>query len=131
MLAKKAGQQHSVSNKLGNDSPAIAPSTVDHHHRWGLFTVQAAIGRALYLSLFRDHHWPLHSLLSKQRQVIQICKGTGNNKMTRRTTLFIVCVFEIALLLFVAAWSALADTENSNRSQMLPQKKTGAKAGLV
>ena len=34
--------------------------------------------------------------------------------MTRRTTLFIVFAFEIALLLFVAAWSALADTENSN-----------------
>jgi opacity protein-like surface antigen len=34
--------------------------------------------------------------------------------MTRRTTLFFVCAFEIALLLFVAAWSALADTENSN-----------------
>ena len=34
--------------------------------------------------------------------------------MTRRTTLFLVCAFEIALLLFVAAWSALAGTENSN-----------------
>ena len=34
--------------------------------------------------------------------------------MTRRTTLFIVCAFEIALLLFVAAWSAFADNENSN-----------------
>jgi hypothetical protein len=34
--------------------------------------------------------------------------------MTRRTTLFLVCAFEIALLLFVAAWSAFADTENSN-----------------
>lgn len=28
--------------------------------------------------------------------------------MTRRTTLFIVCAFEIALILFVAAWSAQA-----------------------
>ena len=28
--------------------------------------------------------------------------------MTRRTTLFLVCAFEIALLLFVAAWSAVA-----------------------
>ena len=28
--------------------------------------------------------------------------------MTRRTTLFLVCAFEIALLLFLAAWSALA-----------------------
>ena len=26
--------------------------------------------------------------------------------MTRRTTLFLVCAFEIALILFVAAWSA-------------------------
>ena len=34
--------------------------------------------------------------------------------MTRRTTLFLVCAFEITLLLFVAAWSALADTANSN-----------------
>ena len=34
--------------------------------------------------------------------------------MTRRTTLFFVCAFEIALLLFVAAWSAFADNENSN-----------------
>ena len=28
--------------------------------------------------------------------------------MTRRTTLFVVCAFEIGLLLFVAAWSARA-----------------------
>ena len=28
--------------------------------------------------------------------------------MTRRTTLFLVCAFEIALLLFMAAWSAQA-----------------------
>ena len=28
--------------------------------------------------------------------------------MTRRTTLFLVCAFEVALLLFVAAWSARA-----------------------
>ena len=34
--------------------------------------------------------------------------------MTRRTTLFVACAFEIALLLFVAAWSAFADNENSN-----------------
>ena len=34
--------------------------------------------------------------------------------MTRRTTLFLVCAFEIALLLFVAAWSAFADAKNSN-----------------
>lgn len=33
--------------------------------------------------------------------------------MTRRTTLFIVFAFEIALLLLVAAWSALADTEKA------------------
>ena len=29
--------------------------------------------------------------------------------MTRRTTLFIVCAFEMALILFVAAWTALAE----------------------
>ena len=34
--------------------------------------------------------------------------------MTRRTTLFLVCAFEIALLLFMATWSARADTANSN-----------------
>ena len=34
--------------------------------------------------------------------------------MTRRTTLVIVCAFEIAPLMFVAVWSTLADTENSN-----------------
>jgi len=34
--------------------------------------------------------------------------------MARRTTLFLVCAFEIALLLFVAAWSALAETQNKN-----------------
>ena len=32
--------------------------------------------------------------------------------MTRRTTLFLVCAFEIALILFVAAWSALANTDD-------------------
>ena len=34
--------------------------------------------------------------------------------MTRRITLFLICAFEVALLLFVAAWNALADNENSN-----------------
>lgn len=34
--------------------------------------------------------------------------------MTRRTTLFLACAFEIALVLFVAAWSAVADNVNSN-----------------
>lgn len=30
--------------------------------------------------------------------------------MTRRATLFLVCAFEIALLMFVVAWSVLAET---------------------
>ena len=34
--------------------------------------------------------------------------------MTRKLTLFLVCAFEIALMLFMATWSALADTANSN-----------------
>jgi hypothetical protein len=30
--------------------------------------------------------------------------------MTRKLTLFLVCAFEIALILFVAAWAAWAET---------------------
>ena len=32
--------------------------------------------------------------------------------MTRKLTLFLVCAFEIALILFVVAWKAFANTEN-------------------
>jgi len=32
--------------------------------------------------------------------------------MTRKLTLFLVCAFEIALILFVTAWTAFASTEN-------------------
>ena len=32
--------------------------------------------------------------------------------MNRKLTLFLVCAFEIALMLFLAAWSAFANTEN-------------------
>ena len=31
--------------------------------------------------------------------------------MTRRTNLFLVCAFEVVLILFFVAWSALADTK--------------------
>jgi opacity protein-like surface antigen len=34
--------------------------------------------------------------------------------MTRRTTLFLVCAFEIVLILFFVAWSALAETQDKN-----------------
>ena len=34
--------------------------------------------------------------------------------MTRRTTLFIVCAFEVVLILFFVAWSALAETQDKN-----------------
>jgi hypothetical protein len=30
--------------------------------------------------------------------------------MTRKLTLWLVCAFEVALLMFVVAWSALAET---------------------
>ncbi len=33
--------------------------------------------------------------------------------MTRKLTLFIVCAFEIALILFVAAWTALASSTST------------------
>jgi len=33
--------------------------------------------------------------------------------MTRKFTLFLVCAFEVALILFVAAWTAWADDANS------------------
>lgn len=39
--------------------------------------------------------------------------------MTRRATLFIVCAFEIALILFVVAWSAFADTASINNKNIL------------
>jgi len=34
--------------------------------------------------------------------------------MTRRTTLFLVCAFEVLLILFFVAWSALAETQDKN-----------------
>ncbi|MDB4852951.1 hypothetical protein OAI23_05645 [Alphaproteobacteria bacterium] len=34
--------------------------------------------------------------------------------MTRRTTLFLVCAFEVVLILFFVAWSALAETQDKN-----------------
>ena len=34
--------------------------------------------------------------------------------MPRRTTLFLVCAFEVVLILFFVAWSALAETEHKN-----------------
>ena len=34
--------------------------------------------------------------------------------MTRRTTLFLVCGFEVLLILFFVAWSALAETQDKN-----------------
>ena len=34
--------------------------------------------------------------------------------MTRRNTLFLVCAFEVLLILFFVAWSALAETQDKN-----------------
>ena len=34
--------------------------------------------------------------------------------MNRRNTLFLVCTFEIVLILFFLAWSALAETQDKN-----------------
>jgi hypothetical protein len=34
--------------------------------------------------------------------------------MTRRTTLFLVCAFEVVLILSFVAWSALAETQDKN-----------------
>ena len=34
--------------------------------------------------------------------------------MTRKLTLFLVCAFEVALILFFVAWSALAETQGKN-----------------
>jgi hypothetical protein len=39
--------------------------------------------------------------------------------MTRRTTLLLVCAFEIALILFLVAWSAFADTASINNKNIL------------
>lgn len=39
--------------------------------------------------------------------------------MKRRTTLFVVCAFEVALLLFMAAWSAFAETASINNKNIL------------
>ena len=43
--------------------------------------------------------------------------------MTRRNTLFLVCAFEIALILLVVSWSAFADTasiDNKNILRLFP-----------
>ena len=34
--------------------------------------------------------------------------------MTRRTTLFLICTFEVVLILFFVAWSAVAETKDTN-----------------
>ena len=39
--------------------------------------------------------------------------------MTRKLTLFLFCAFEIVLILFVAAWSALADPKTLNSENLL------------
>ena len=35
--------------------------------------------------------------------------------MTRRTTLFLLCAFEVLLIFFFVAWSVLAETRDKNR----------------
>lgn len=39
--------------------------------------------------------------------------------MTRKLTLFLVCVFEIALVLFVLAWTARAEPNKLNGKNLL------------
>ena len=43
--------------------------------------------------------------------------------MTRRTTLFLVCVFEVLLLLFFVAWTAFASTKYKSQGSSAEVKK--------
>ena len=54
------------------------------------------------------------SQLQHSRHLTKVRPNKEAFLMTRRTTLCLICAFEVALLLSVAAWSALADNENSN-----------------